>query len=57
MRAVEMKYLQSPCGVKWRDRWIIDRVLEQCGEDMDEIEGIKKSKLRYFDMEEWRVKN
>lgn len=44
-RAVEMEYLRNACGVPWRVRWSIERVLKQFGVEVYVIGMVKRSTL------------
>ena len=48
LRAVEMGYLRSACGVTWRDRWTNERVRRQCGIEVDAIGQVKRKVLQWF---------
>ena len=48
VRGVEMSYLRNACGVTWRDRLTNVEVRERCGVDVDVLESVKRSTLRWF---------
>lgn len=49
VRAVEIGYFRSVCGVTWRDMWTTEKDVTQCGaENNGCYRKIKKSTLRWF---------
>ena len=48
VRAVEMNYLRSACGVTWRDRQTNEEVRRRCGVEVDVLESVKRNNLRWF---------